>query len=123
MVTYDKVQVKPFRIVVLEAATGSVVYEQEGVTQAQFLKGKSAIMAFLEEDIITYDLVTRESQTIKAPLEIESGCLNHSGNLMAIAFDARMEEFKSKHGAGYNRKELKMPGRIKNSWHSLSILQ
>ena len=107
MVTYDKVQVKPFRIVVLDAATGSIIYELGEVTQTQFIKGKPSIMAFLEEEIVIFDLQTKKVQKLTSPLEIESGCLNQAGNLIAIAYDAGMEEFKTKHGAGYNRKELK----------------
>jgi len=107
MITYDKVQVEPFRLVVLETATGNLLFEHEGVMQAQFVKGMPVVMAFLEEEIITYDLESKQLTTVKAPLEIESGCLNQAGNLLAIAYDPVMEEFKLKHGAGLNRKELK----------------
>jgi hypothetical protein len=104
---FDKVQVKPFQMVVVESTTGKVVYHLDGIYSAQFLDDADVVVAFTDEEIISYDLNSGAKQELKAPLEIETASINHAGNLLAISYDAGIEEFKSKQGAGYNRKELK----------------
>jgi hypothetical protein len=104
---YDKVQVKPRRLIVLETASGKVVYQMDNINIAQFLKGTAKVVSYREDEIITYDLASSQQAITKAPLEIEIACINHSGNLLVISYDAGIQEFKEKHGAGLNRKELK----------------
>jgi hypothetical protein len=104
---YDKVQVKPRRMIVLETASGKLVYEMDGIQIAQFMEGSDKVIAFREEEMIIYELDSHQKSIIKAPLEIETASINQAGNLLAISYDAGMEEFKAKHGAGYNRQELK----------------
>lgn len=104
---YDKVQVKPFRCVVLETSTGSVTASFEEVLSAQFTGKSNELLLFNEDEIIKYNLQSKQKETIQSPLGIEAAAVNQSGNLLAISYDAGKEEFKTKHGAGYNRKEVK----------------
>lgn len=104
---FDKVQVKPFRIAILEATSGNVVYTHKDINSAQFTDQGDVVLLFSEDEITRYNINTGEKKTLKAPLDIETAALNHAGNLLAVSYDAAIADFKAKHGAGYNKSELK----------------
>jgi hypothetical protein len=103
----DNTKPKPIRICVLEVLTGKIVYETEGVYNAQFLQDNQTLLLTEEDGVITYNINTGAGGVLKKIENCEIACLNHAENLLAVSYDPARDEFKQEDGAGYNKKELK----------------
>jgi hypothetical protein len=113
MYARDKVKTEPFRIVVLDVANGSVVYETGGLNSAQFLNDNASILIADDGGVVAYNFKTGTRGVKKEIAFCEIACLNHAENLLGVSYDAEKEEFKKEDGAGLNRKELKNASRNK----------
>lgn len=102
-----KTSISPFRINILEVASGKVVYETDGVNSAQILGDNQSVLIARDERVSVVNFKTGAEQAGFALSGCEIASLNHAGNLLAVSYDAARNEFREKEGAGLNRKELK----------------
>ncbi|HOW30616.1 MAG TPA: hypothetical protein PLP88_03555, partial [Bacteroidales bacterium] len=109
----EKVKVKPFRINVLEVASGKVLYETDGVNSAQFMADNQSLLIGRDDEVYTVNFLSGARLAEYKIPDCEIACLNHAGDLLAVSYDAAREEFKKEDGAGLNRKELKNAARNK----------
>lgn len=113
MYAREKLKVKPFKICVLDAGNGSLVYETDEVNSACFLNDSQTILLANDEGIFTANFLSKTKSTVSPIKNCEVASLNHKGNILAVSYDPAKSEFKEAEGAGTNKKEVKLANKFK----------
>lgn len=113
MYAREKLKIKPFKICVLEASNGKIIFETEGVNSACMLSDNSSLMLANDKGIFTTNFITGVNSQLTPIENCEVACLNHAGDILAVSYDPAKDEFKEADGAGLNKKEVKLAAKFK----------
>ncbi len=113
MYAREKLKVKPFKICVLDAANGKVIFESEGVNSACMLSDNTTLLLANDEGIYTTNFLTSAKGQLFPIENCEVACLNHKGDILSVSYDPKRDEFKEADGAGLNKKEVKLAAKFK----------
>ncbi len=113
MYAREKLKIKPFKICVLDATDGKIIYETDGVNSACMLSDNATLLLTNDKGIFTTNFLTGVQSPLSPIENCEVACLNHSGNILAVSYDPAKEEFKQADGAGLNKKEVKLAAKFK----------
>lgn len=101
------IKVKPRKCIVLESATGNVVFSRDGVLSASFINGTTQIAVTEGDKIRFYDFLTGEKLHKIEVDDVEVLAVSNDGKTIAASYDPEKKEFKQLESVGGNRGELK----------------
>jgi WD40 repeat protein len=110
---WSLIKVKPRKCVVLEAASGKVVFSRDGIMSAGFVNGTSQIAVSENDRIRFFDFLTGEKSDKIEVDDIEVLAVSHDGKTIAASYDPEKRELRELESVGKNKGELRNAKRAK----------